>query len=166
MALKAAFLNDTLMASPGNCTIQELFREHLCVAASPGDNLPRFNLKSLLVATALLACLFFAVNMALRQPNDLNQRAIETILLSEDSPSMQLAKLKPYVQIGESIQLVNQRISPRPEQSITTGRPTQVAVGLRGVNLELYYGADGIISGIGRYIHDDDDGIVWFHPPP
>jgi hypothetical protein len=109
--------------------------------------------------------LLFGVNKAVRQPNDVHRAAIETILLSNESPSMQLAKLKPFVQIGESIQLVNQRISPRPDQPIKTGRPTELAYGLRGINLELTYDANGIINGIGRYIHGQNSGIEWFHSP-
>ena len=81
-----------------------------------------------------------------------------------DLPSATLTRLEPYVRIGEDINTVKRRICLTNDAKVYH-RNSTLAIGLGDVNLELAIAKGGRIVGIGRHIHGEDDGEIWFAPP-
>ncbi len=99
-------------------------------------------------------------------PNARARSSVRAILLGGESTTQQLERLEPYVRVGEHIDSVRKRLTPRPDQEVDDGnRAQEWALGLSDVNLVLAVRADGRVIRIGRHIHKLDDGTVWLSPP-
>jgi hypothetical protein len=128
---------------------------------------PRFRLRSLLIATAILAVALFGANKFLREPNDWARSRIVSILLSNASREEQLESLKPFVQLGEHISVVHRRMSQLPVETIhrLPNTTSYHAYQIKGLTLHLSCDRNGNLIGIGRHIRGQDDDTVWLHPP-
>lgn len=99
-------------------------------------------------------------------PNWVTRRQVRYELLHSrgDVPAATLTRLEPYVRIGEDINTVKRRICLTHDEKVYH-RNSTLAIGLGDVNLELAIAKGGRIVGIGRHIHGEDDGEIWFAPP-
>ena len=119
-----------------------------------------------IIAVAAFCCLI--VGYAVWPlPNESARRQVGTVLLDTSTATQQqLDQLADFVQVGDHIDDVRSRLSPDPaNEEKGVKRQTEWSLGLQGVNLELAIEADGRVVGIGRHIHDTDDGVVWLSPP-
>ena len=120
-----------------------------------------------LLALATFAMVSFVIcSYVWTIPNRVTRRQVRYELLHSkgDRPSATLTRLEPYVRIGEDINTVKRRICVTNDENVYH-RNSTLAIGLGDVNLELAIAKGGQIVGIGRHIHGEDDGEIWFAPP-
>ena len=117
-------------------------------------------------ASCVVAALIAMAYTMIGEPNAGARSTIASILLSPSTPQQKLADLTPYVQAGDQISEVHQRVALHPDSEMQIERPTQHSYGLGGdVQLVLAIRANGTVTGIGRHKNGEDHGTVWLSPP-